>query len=683
VIPVARVTVPGNGKDRTAYGASALAGELLVVASAVEGTRNARLNTAAYKLGGLVAAGALQRADVETALLGVAAAAGLPEEEARKTIQSGMTAGMATPREIPVPIAPGTAAAKTPAPASDVEALDDLPCILLGVDEARVIDEAIAALSQDTTLFTRGRALVTIAREEKPSGAIDRHGGSFIATIPQPNLRERLCRVARFESLHGRGGEWVLRPDHPPGFLIPAIHTRGEWPGLRPLVSIVVHPILLPDGRVLETPGYDTVHGLFLATEGTPRQMVPANPTGKDVAAALADLLDVVCDFPFAGPEHRSAWLAALLTLFARPAIEGPCPLFLIDKNIRGCGATLLADVIGIAALGRPLARMSETGDDEESRKRITSVLLSGDEAILIDNLTKPLGNGAFDALLTGTTWRERVLGKSEMTPELPALTVWFSTGNNIEIHGDMIRRILPIRLDSPEETPETRVDFEHPDLRAYVRARRGALTVAALTVLRAFVAAGRPAQGLQPWGSFEAWCSSVRDAIVWAGLPDPAETRIEYNETADREKGGLAELFECLSMLFPGGHGITAARIIERAKSNAPLSEALDALGVADSHGNYSTRLLGWQLRHAKGRIVGGQRLEIEKSSQSRANAWKLKTCSSGGSGGFFVPEAQQESVEGKWVERTTTTTTTTQLDALEAAEERAAIVEADEVQP
>ena len=136
-------------------------------------------------------------------------------------------------------------------------------------------------------------------------------------------------------------------------------------------------------------------------------------------------------------------------------------------------------------------------------------------------------------------------------------------------------------------------------------------------------------------------------------------------------------------SLAFSFCPAITAARIIERAKSNAPLSEALDALGVADSHGNYSTRLLGWQLRHAKGRIVGGQRLEIEKSSQSRANAWKLKTCSSGGSGGFFVPEAKQESVEGKWVERTTTTTTTTQLDALEAAEERAAIVEADEVQP
>ena len=108
-IPTARLPVPGNGKDRTAYGASALAGELGAVASAAEGTRNARLNTAACKLGGLVAAGVLQRADVETALLGAATAAGLPEEEARKTIQSGMIAGMATPREIP---APGKATAK-------------------------------------------------------------------------------------------------------------------------------------------------------------------------------------------------------------------------------------------------------------------------------------------------------------------------------------------------------------------------------------------------------------------------------------------------------------------------------------------------------------------------------------------------------------------------------------------
>jgi hypothetical protein len=72
------------------------------VAGAAEGTRNDTLNRAAFSLGQLVAAGMLPAAAVSTALADVASSAGLPPDETRRTIRSGMTAGLRNPRQLDV-----------------------------------------------------------------------------------------------------------------------------------------------------------------------------------------------------------------------------------------------------------------------------------------------------------------------------------------------------------------------------------------------------------------------------------------------------------------------------------------------------------------------------------------------------------------------------------------------------
>jgi hypothetical protein len=68
---------------------------------ATEGTRNATLNTAALKLGRLVAGGELDEQTAVDALMHAAARAGLGDAEARKTIQSGLGRGMQEPRAAP------------------------------------------------------------------------------------------------------------------------------------------------------------------------------------------------------------------------------------------------------------------------------------------------------------------------------------------------------------------------------------------------------------------------------------------------------------------------------------------------------------------------------------------------------------------------------------------------------
>jgi hypothetical protein len=91
------ISPPAHGASN--YGREALRREAALVAAAPEGTRNNTLNTAAFKIGTLIAGGEVDHADAESELQLAAQECGLPEGEARRTITSGITAGMMHPRQ--------------------------------------------------------------------------------------------------------------------------------------------------------------------------------------------------------------------------------------------------------------------------------------------------------------------------------------------------------------------------------------------------------------------------------------------------------------------------------------------------------------------------------------------------------------------------------------------------------
>jgi hypothetical protein len=89
--------IPGGAPGR-AYAFAALREQTRRVAAARPGARNDTLNRAAFSLGQLVAAGLIPPLPAMTALADAAAHAGLPADEARRTILSGMAAGARKPR---------------------------------------------------------------------------------------------------------------------------------------------------------------------------------------------------------------------------------------------------------------------------------------------------------------------------------------------------------------------------------------------------------------------------------------------------------------------------------------------------------------------------------------------------------------------------------------------------------
>lgn len=82
------------------YALTALRGECSVVSrmAADSQQRNHRLNLAAYSMGQLVGDNLIARWQVENDLMAAALSCGLPEGEARRTIKSGLDAGMRNPR---------------------------------------------------------------------------------------------------------------------------------------------------------------------------------------------------------------------------------------------------------------------------------------------------------------------------------------------------------------------------------------------------------------------------------------------------------------------------------------------------------------------------------------------------------------------------------------------------------
>lgn len=87
--------------DGSAYGLAVLTGELNQLRTATPGTRNHALNRAAFAVGQVVAGGKLEEAHARSELLATALATGLPEPEARQTLDSGFTAGVREPRSAP------------------------------------------------------------------------------------------------------------------------------------------------------------------------------------------------------------------------------------------------------------------------------------------------------------------------------------------------------------------------------------------------------------------------------------------------------------------------------------------------------------------------------------------------------------------------------------------------------
>ena len=313
------------------------------------------------------------------------------------------------------------------------------------------------------------------------------------------------------------------------------------------LTAITAAPSFAADGSLHVSPGYHPAGRTYFApAKGFVVPPVPPRPTAAEIACARTLLCDeLLGDFPFTGPAELAHAVGVMLLSFGRSLIDGPTPLHLLEKPSPGTGATLLADVLLYPATGRTLAALTEGRDEEEWRKRLTAVLRTSPPAIMIDNLKERLDTAALAAILTTSEHEDRILGTSDIV-RIPVRAVWLASGNNPTLSNEITRRTVRIRLDAHQERPWLRQGFRQPRLQEWVREQRRGLCQAALTLIMAWLAEGKPrAEDAPRLGMYENWSRTIGGILDVAGIPGFLGNLADQYAHADAESDDARILIE------------------------------------------------------------------------------------------------------------------------------------------
>jgi hypothetical protein len=487
---------------------------------------------------------------------------------------------------------------------------------LLGVIEQA--EKAILAAPKQR-LFQRAGMLVRLKRiaQKTTIKGITRDAGSLIiAEASAECVRLEMARTACYLKWDDRGRKRV--ETDPPIKYARAIAAQDEFP-FKTLLATIETPTLRPDGSVLQKPGYDEATGLYFDSTLT-FPTISSDPSRDDAARALREIDDVLKDFPFVDSGGAVA-NAAILTALVRRVLPA-APMFLFDAPVPASGKSLLASVVGWIATGREPATQPYTGDSEEDRKRIIAALIAGDPVVSFDNISKPLQDD--------TLCDDRLLG-TMTNLKLPTCTTFLGTGVNLVVTGrDMVRRVQKCRIDPGMERPEER-KFDYV-LRDNVMERRAKLVAAALTIMRAYIVAGRPAQKMELYGGFEEWSEMVRAPLVWLGCDDPCASRGEV-EDIDPDTQKLADLLAALELDDQFKTNFTAADLVKKARKDgldaaaygADLTVLNQAVAALCWNGEINSTAVGKALAKYRSRVINGRRL-ITVGTRQRALVWKVE---------------------------------------------------------
>jgi hypothetical protein len=473
---------------------------------------------------------------------------------------------------------------------------------------------------------------------ELPASDNRKTHAAMLAEATGPGMIDELSRVARWEKWNERKKRYVSTD--PPDKMVAVLLSRfGRWrfPYARGIIST---PTLRSDGSLITRPGLDEASGYYLAlAPGFHLPPISEHPTRSEAETALKLLEDLLIEFPFLddGGVSQSVALSALMTPIARSAMP-VAPMHGISAPGISMGKSYLVDLASVIATDRlcPVAYFGESVDELD--KKLTGLLLGGVPLISIDNVRRQLDSDLLCQACERPLLELRRLGKSD-TFTTPNGACVFSTGNNLLLSGEMIRRALLLTLDAGVERPEQRTFRGNPI--AAVQANRGLYIAAVLTLIRAYLAAGRPAEQT-PLGSFAAWCKLVREPLIWLGKADPVTSQEVVRQT-DPVLGTLLEVMQgwerviglvvpkttlavktFMSTDLPRRSGETDDEWKQRQLCWAEFRDAL--LKIAGDRNVIDTDRLGKWLRRYKGRIVASRRF-VNVAPGSTAARWQLES--------------------------------------------------------
>lgn len=459
-------------------------------------------------------------------------------------------------------------------------------------------------------VFRRGGRLVYLKADENKAPELSELGDTGMIGL--------LTRNADFVNVDEEGAK---RPTFPPKDV--ARHLVAFPPrGLPALDSVITTPVFGKGGALVVEPGFHPEDSLWLHPDPTLHvPEVPTAPTHEDIARARSIFLDdLFADFPLVEDADKAHTMAALLLPFARRLIHGNTPLHVVEAPSIGSGKGLLCNLINIVCTGRAADVSTLPGDEEEVRKTLTAELVKAQPIIVIDNAKekKVIDSQALTSALTAVSWRSRILGRTEIIV-LPNYALWMLTGNNPKLSGELCRRTIRIRMDPKRDRAWQRSDFKHDPVTVWAAENRGQLVHAALVLVQAWIAAGRPV-GKKRLGSFEHWAAVMDGLLGVAGVPGFLGNLEKMYADADAE----GEPWREFTLAWWDEHREKPVRVSEL----NTLCEKLDLMSAIRGEGTERAQQvrLGKALMGARDRVYDELRVTQQPGDKHRGKHYALE---------------------------------------------------------
>ena len=496
---------------------------------------------------------------------------------------------------------------------------DERPkCLLVGDLERRTetVLKALADHNEPPVVFVNEGRLCHVMRDPDEASKI-RHLSHWL------EVREHLGRRFAFEVASDEG---PTRAPAAPGDVCKNVVSRP--PNLYPLptlATIVRVPGFAADGTPLVSDGYAPAASAWVDLGGLQLPELPVRPSGGDVAAARELIGELIHDFPFAsdGGASRANAIAMAVTMFARPLISGPTPLFFVSAPTQGTGKTKLVQTLTVVATGRSPNEMTPKRDDDKTDNAILAVLRQHPAVVLLDILpTRPmLDSPSLARVLTSCSYEGRELGHTRSLC-LPNRAVWAATGNNPNMTTELTDRCVVVRMVPDRERPRDRPasDFLH-ELPAWAVDNRGRLATAFMVLVANWLAQGRP-RGSARVGSFEEWSHVVSGILEAAGIEGLLANREAIFDEIDDEAPLWRPFCEAWWERFGDGD-VTAGKLCEMAGEFVMLERVLGDKSPASRRKRMANGLKANNERtFGRFRILRGRR----RDNHAKVNTYRLE---------------------------------------------------------
>jgi hypothetical protein len=511
--------------------------------------------------------------------------------------------------------------------------VDGLPTAKFG-PLSKMADRAAELLIEaNVPFYQRGSELVrpVILQAETFGGKTTK--AAQLVEVDLHYMRDTMCKKSRWVKFDMRSRSWV--DIHPPADVALILLGRfGDWT-FPHIAGIISTPTMRPNGTILAAEGYDPATR-FLLVDPPAMPTIPEAPTRADAAEGLTLLKNLLREFPFDGSMDlsepnvsRSVALSGILTTVCRGAFQ-VAPMHVGDAPDARVGKSYLLSVISAIATGQAMPVIGAGKTEDETEKRLGAAVIQGFSLICLDNVVGELGGDALCRLVEQLRPQVRVLGISKLVEVEPRSVTFFANGNNIVIVGDLCGRVIRYRLDPGMETPELR-KFTGDPMRDVLK-NRGAYIAAALTIVRAYIVAGKPNK-MPQLASFNEWSDTVRSALVWLGEADPVRS-MDTSRAEDPEKGALIAMLSEWKAIF-GTREVALREVIDlatRVRSVDPFTKAVVyenpelRSAVMAAAPKLDVDSLGKWMRGKKDRRIANLRLVYKLSGHGKPATWRVE---------------------------------------------------------